>query len=120
MPRPAVPYAHHLFHRHFAEILGHQQVDQVVDVRQPLAVEHFDRYWPVEALGPNEFPRRGHLVGSRVQTMHQVAVARAQGRGEVAVPAVEMDDQSAIDARFLQNLCCLAQHRAMEAQQDNR
>jgi len=42
--------APHLLHGHVAQVLRHQQVDEVVDVRQPLAVEPVGRDGPVQAL----------------------------------------------------------------------
>jgi len=73
--------AHNFFHRHAAQLVCHQQIDQVIDVRQPLAVEHVDRQRAVKPLRADFFTRRDHLLGVRGQPVYQVAVVGPQRGG---------------------------------------
>ena len=101
---PGTQHPHDLIHRDFAEVVRHDQVGQVVDVRQPLAVEAVDRNAAVGAKGLNVPARLLHIVRVGIQPVYQVAVAGSQGRRQSAVPATEVNDEPALHLGSFQNL----------------
>ena len=95
--------AHDLLHRHVAPVADHDEVDEVVDVRQAVAGQAVDRYAAVQALGPDagaDLPDVGR-VG--VEPLDEEAVTVAEGRGQAAVAAAHVHDQAAFDAGGLQD-----------------
>jgi hypothetical protein len=73
----AVGYQHadHFGNRHLAQIIGHHEVHEVIDVGQSPAVERVDRHRAVQAALPDVGPRRGHVGGVGVEAVDEEAVA---------------------------------------------
>ena len=96
--------AHHFGHRHVAQRLRHEEIHQVVHVRQALAVERLDGYLAVEALRQDMPARGGDALRRGVEPLHEVALVGAQGGREPSVAAGEMHDEAALDACLLEDL----------------
>ena len=97
-------HAQDLVHRDLAQVFGHQQVDQVVDVREPAAREPFDRH---PAFAPQRFDVASgplDVGGVGVQAVHQVTIGSGQRGGQSPVAATEVDDQPAPDAGGFKDL----------------
>jgi len=95
---------HHVSHRHSAQVLGHHEVHEVSCVRQPLAREAIDRDRPVQPLGADVPAGVRDVGGVGVEAVHEIGVARAQGRRQSPVAATQVDHQPAFDARRRQDL----------------
>ena len=97
-------HAHHVRHRRSPEVLRHDQIDQVLRIRQPPAGPPIDRHLPVDAQRLDMLPRLRNVGGIPVQTVHHVRFARPQRRGQLPVPGADVNDQPTPDARGIQNL----------------
>ena len=77
--------AHDLVHRDLAELLGHQQPDQVIDVRQALAGPRHDGDGAVEAERRDASAGRLDVGGVGVQTLDRVLETCAAKPGLKAI-----------------------------------
>ena len=91
-------HTHHFVQGHVARVLGHEQVHQVIGVRQPSAVPAFDCHLAGEAQRLNVGTSLRHVLSIRVEAMHKVAVGGAERGGKLTVAAAEMYDQPPLDA----------------------
>ena len=78
-------------------IQDHQQIDQIVNVRQILTAEHIDRSFSVDAFRLNELLCRFDLLGVRVQSLDQVRSGPAELHEQPRVVAADADDEAASD-----------------------
>ncbi len=99
-------HAQHFLHGDVAKVLRHDQVHQVVCIRQPLPVERVDRDLAVSAERLDGPPGLLDRFRVGIQTVHQVAVADMQRRGEPAVATAEVNDQPALDSGRPEDLPC--------------
>ena len=83
-------HAHHLGHGHRAELLGDQQVDQIIRVRQAPARQWRDRHRPVQAQRRDVSTRPFDVVGQAVDDVPLVGPKR---RRQATVSAPQMHDQ---------------------------
>ena len=95
--------AEHLLDGQTERPLRDDEVDEVVDVRQPFPRPRVDRHRPVEAERLEVLAGLLDLGGVAVQAVYQVAAAGAQSGREPAVAAADVDDQAALDSRCLEN-----------------
>ncbi len=86
-----------------AEVLGHKQVDEVIDVRQPLAAELVHRHGAVDAERPDVRARLGDVLRAGVQAVDEVGVAGAEGGGQSAVAAAQVHDEAALGPRRVED-----------------
>ena len=92
-----------LVHRHVAEVLGHDEVHQVVDVGQVDPVEAVGGDLAVEPDGLNVLTGLAHVLRVAVQPLHKIPAVGPQSGGQLSVAAAEVYDQPALDARFLKD-----------------
>ena len=97
-------HSHYLVGRDVAEIFGHHEIHEVVDVRQTTPVEAVDRHVAVLAgrldkpSGPVDVLRVG------VQPVDQVLFAGLESGRKLPVTAADVDDESAGQACCLQDM----------------
>jgi len=96
--------AHDLVHRDVAELVDHDQVYQVVHVREATTVECVDRHAPVQTARPNMPARLIDSAGVSAQTLNEVARTCGEIRCQATIAALNMDDQSAVNTRGLDYL----------------
>ncbi len=89
-PLAVLPYAGHALRRQHthdlilrgkAHILDHQQIDQVVDIRQLRAGASVDRHNAIQAQRSHMVPRDCHVLRLPVQTLDEEGIACTQGGG---------------------------------------
>ena len=101
---PRRQHAHHLGHGHAVEIVGHEEVHQVVGVGKPVAQQAFDGHLAVEPTREQTLAGLCDGHGVAVEAVDEVGVARAQRGRQRAVATAEMHHQPAADARRLEDL----------------
>ena len=104
-------YAHRFCKWNVAQALGHHQVDEVVDVRQPPTVELVDRYFAVQSQLVNVLSRFGYVRRVCVEAVYEETIIRQQGTRQLPVAATEVNDQAAGDAGFFEDLLSGGIHR---------
>ena len=80
-------------------LVGNDQADQVLRVRQGLAWESLDRNLPVKPRHANVSAGLGHVGCVSGQAVNQKALAFPQFRRQLPVPTANMNDQAALDPR---------------------
>ena len=96
--------AQNLFARNLIALLGHDEIDEVVDVRQVFAVVLADRYVAVESERLNMLSRFVDIFLALVQAVNHVAVIGPQRGRELAVAAADVNDKSPFCAADAQDL----------------
>ena len=91
-------HAKQLIHGSRTEVLGDDEIHEIVDQRQVPAVELLDRRLAVKPERADMLPGFVHALCISVEAEHQVAVVGPQGGRQLAVTAAEVNDQAAPDA----------------------
>jgi len=102
--RRCVAGGDYLVHRHVAQFVGHQQVDQVVNVWQPPTVEPVDRHFAVETQLVNVLSRFGHDRRIGVEAAYEETSLRKQRARQLPVATTEVNDQAAVEPRGRQDV----------------
>ena len=97
----------HLILRDWARRFGHDQVDEVLRVGQPVTREPRHRHRAVGVDGANVLPGPADLRNRAVETVDEVAVIDPERRGQFAVATAQVDDEPALDARGFEDLAGL-------------
>ena len=94
----------HLSAIYFAEVLGNNEIDRVVNVRQSVAGA--DIYGNVAVMTERfDVPAgRGDVFRLAVKALDDIAVVGPECCGQLAVSATDMDYQAAFDAGSIQDL----------------
>ncbi len=92
---------HDLLHCHPYKILSYDEVDKVVDVRQPPATEAVDRHIAGQSERLNILACLANIFCIFVQAMDQIAVIYAQRSSQLSISATQVDNQSTF------NICCV-------------
>ena len=100
----SVPYSTSLRQSTKFCFYGSNQVDHAVPVGQVGAVEPSGRNPTVQPLLADVLPRSGDVLSRGVQTLHQVAVVRAQRCRQRAAVTADVNDKPARDARLLEKM----------------
>ena len=96
--------AQNLFRRNLIALLGHDEIDEVVDVRQVFAVVLADRYVAIESERLNMLSRVGDILCALVQAMNHIAGIGPQRCSEFSVAAADVNDKSPSNTADVQEL----------------
>jgi len=94
--------------RNAPQVVGNEQIDQVVDVRQSGADQPIDGHRPIPPLLAERVAGRSDVRRIGIEAMHQVTGASLQGGGPPGIAAAQVDDQPALHAAGGQDLSRLA------------
>ena len=99
-------HSHHLNQGNLTQVFSHDEVHQIVDVRQPLARPLGYGNAAVKASRPDVPPSCFNLGHTGLQPLYEVSVADAQCRRELAVSTTKMDDKTAPNTGVGKNAAC--------------
>ena len=99
-------HAHHLVHSRRAgtELLGHDEVHEVIDVRQPLTVPPINRHLPIQSQRPDMLAGHDDVGLGPCQAVHPIGIPRLQRGRHLPIDAPDANDQPALDPRRPKNL----------------
>ena len=95
---------HDLAPRDPAEVLRDEQADDAVGIRELVSLESVDGDDAVQAERPDTLTGPPNISRIPVEAVNEVAVARPQPGGQLAVAAAEVDDQSTLDPGGVEDL----------------
>ncbi len=94
---------HRFILRDFAGVLDDNQVDEIIRVRQRRSGELLHAGGAVKALTLEVISRLGHLGRVGLKTLDGILVPRPQGRGQLAIPAAEVNDDPALHPALVED-----------------
>ena len=96
-------HPHHLRHRHALQVLGHQQVHHVVNVRQRVARKAVDGNRAIHARRLHRRARFCHVGRIGVEPVHKKPVVRPQRKCEFPIATTEVHDEAAFEVERLRD-----------------
>ena len=89
-------HTHNFFHGYVTEVFGDDEVDHVVDIRQPVTSQCVDRHSAGKLFCLNVFTRSPNVFRAGIQTMNQITVVDTQFSGQSSIAATQMNDAATI------------------------
>ena len=90
-------HPHDVVHRYVAQILRHEQVDEIVDVGEPSAGEPIGRHSSVKPQGSDVLTGQLDVGGVGIQSLDEVATTGTKSGRELPIAAAEVHDQPTLD-----------------------
>ena len=91
-------HAEHFLHRQPMQVLRHEEVHQIINIRKTVAAEEFHRNVAVKPQRLDITACGRRRSGVEGQPVNSVSIACPQCNGELAAGAAEVDDQSPLHA----------------------
>ena len=96
-------HAHHLRHRHVAQVFRHQQVHHVVNVREPRAAQLVNRNRSINARRLYRRARLGDVSRIGVEPVHEKPAVWPQRQSYFPIATTKVHDEAAFEVERLGN-----------------
>jgi len=90
-------------HAHTSQVFDDNKIDEVLDVGKPLAGQPVNRYAAVDPQRMDMLPGSLDLLSVGVETVHLVGRGPAQRSGKPSIAAAQMNNESAVDTRRVED-----------------